>query len=98
MVIGVCMAVNIYGPAQGWVHSDTPPFTWLQGLISSNALLLTIVDQLYRQLPNARSVPANDVSAMTPPSHAHALLYAIKASHKVSYLLACGPTRARRAV
>ena len=127
------MAVNIYRATQGWVYSDMPPFPWLQGLISANALVLTIavlirqnrmaqiaehrahpdlqikllaeqkptatlkiVDELYRQLSNAASIPANDVSGMTTPSDAHALLHAIKESNKVPYLLAWCPTRARR--
>jgi uncharacterized membrane protein len=35
-------AVNTYGAHHGWQHVDEPPFFWLQGLVSSNALLLTV--------------------------------------------------------
>jgi uncharacterized membrane protein len=34
--------VNLYGVHHGWRHVDEPPFFWLQGLVSSNALLLTV--------------------------------------------------------
>jgi uncharacterized membrane protein len=34
--------INIYGAHHGWRHVDEPPFFWLQGLVSSNALLLTV--------------------------------------------------------
>jgi uncharacterized membrane protein len=34
--------VNLYGTHHGWQHVDEPPFFWLQGLVSSNALLLTV--------------------------------------------------------
>ena len=30
------------GPHAGWRHVDEPPFPWLQGMVSSNALLLTV--------------------------------------------------------
>jgi uncharacterized membrane protein len=33
---------NTYGAHHGWRHVDEPPFSWLQGLVSSNALLLTV--------------------------------------------------------
>jgi uncharacterized membrane protein len=36
------VAVNIWGMHHGWRHVDTPPFFWLQGLVSSTALLLTV--------------------------------------------------------
>lgn len=36
------IAVNGWGVAHHWVHVDEPPFFWLQGIVSSNALLLTI--------------------------------------------------------
>ena len=36
------IAVNYWGVHQGWAHVDPPPFFWLQGLVSSNALLLTV--------------------------------------------------------
>lgn len=34
--------VNLWGTAAGWEHVDEPPFFWLQGIVSSNALLLTV--------------------------------------------------------
>jgi uncharacterized membrane protein len=34
--------VNTYGMHQHWRFVDAPPFFWLQGLVSSNALLLTV--------------------------------------------------------
>jgi uncharacterized membrane protein len=34
--------LNLWGLHQGWQHVDEPPFAALQGLVSSNALLLTI--------------------------------------------------------
>jgi uncharacterized membrane protein len=34
--------VNVWGLRAGWRHVDEPPFSALQGLVSSNALLLTI--------------------------------------------------------
>jgi uncharacterized membrane protein len=34
--------VNAWGEQHGWLHVDEPPFFWLQGLVSSNALLLTV--------------------------------------------------------
>ena len=36
------MLVNGYGAHAGWQHIDAPPFSWLQGLVSSHALLLTV--------------------------------------------------------
>ncbi|HEV7613549.1 MAG TPA: DUF1003 domain-containing protein [Steroidobacteraceae bacterium] len=36
------MLVNGYGVHAGWRHVDPPPYFWLQGLVSSNALLLTV--------------------------------------------------------
>jgi uncharacterized membrane protein len=36
------MLVNAWGAHAGWRHVDAPPFSWLQGLVSSNALLLTV--------------------------------------------------------
>lgn len=33
---------NSWGQAHGWKYVDEPPFFWLQGLVSSNALLLTV--------------------------------------------------------
>ena len=34
--------VNTWGANAGWQHVDEPPFFWLQGIVSSNALLLTV--------------------------------------------------------
>ena len=34
--------VNAWGAHAGWEHFDEPPFFWLQGIVSSNALLLTV--------------------------------------------------------
>jgi uncharacterized membrane protein len=34
--------VNTWGLRHGWRHVDAPPFPWLQGMVSSNALLLTV--------------------------------------------------------
>jgi uncharacterized membrane protein len=42
LFIAAWIAVNAWGVHQGWPHVDTPPFFWLQGLVSSNALLLTV--------------------------------------------------------
>lgn len=36
------IAINTWGARQGWRHVDVPPFFWLQGLVSANALLLTV--------------------------------------------------------
>jgi uncharacterized membrane protein len=36
------LALNTWGAHSGWHHVDAPPFPLLQGLVSSNALLLTI--------------------------------------------------------
>ena len=36
------IGVNLWGGEHGWQHVDKPPFFWLQGIVSSNALLLTI--------------------------------------------------------
>jgi uncharacterized membrane protein len=36
------IAVNMWGRTHGWRHFDSPPFFWLQGLVSCNALLLTV--------------------------------------------------------
>jgi uncharacterized membrane protein len=34
--------VNTWATRRGWYALDPPPFPWLQGIVSSNALLLTI--------------------------------------------------------
>ena len=36
------IALNSWGAHAGWHHVDEPPFPLLQGIVSSNALLLTI--------------------------------------------------------
>jgi uncharacterized membrane protein len=38
----VWVMLNTYGANHGWRHVDEPPFFWLQGMVSSNALLLTV--------------------------------------------------------
>lgn len=40
--IAVWVAANLWGTHAGWQHVDEPPFFWLQGMVSSNALLLTV--------------------------------------------------------
>jgi uncharacterized membrane protein len=35
-------ALNAWAAHAGWHHVDSPPFPWLQGMVSSNALLLTV--------------------------------------------------------
>ena len=42
LFIAAWIAVNLWGIHERWTHVDTPPFFWLQGLVSSNALLLTV--------------------------------------------------------
>jgi uncharacterized membrane protein len=42
LFIAVWIALNAWGVHVGWAHVDTPPFFWLQGLMSFNALLLTV--------------------------------------------------------
>lgn len=40
--IVVWILANLWGMQAGWRHVDEPPFFALQGLVSSNALLLTV--------------------------------------------------------
>jgi uncharacterized membrane protein len=40
--IAIWMLVNGWGAHAGWHPVDQPPFFWLQGFVSSNALLLTV--------------------------------------------------------
>jgi uncharacterized membrane protein len=40
--IAIWVVVNTWGMKQGWRVIDPPPFSWLQGIVSSNALLLTV--------------------------------------------------------
>jgi uncharacterized membrane protein len=40
--IVIWMLVNSWGAHAGWHPVDVPPFFWLQGFVSSNALLLTV--------------------------------------------------------
>ena len=47
------VAANTWGTYAGWEHYDKPPFFWLQGLVSANALLLTVA-VLIRQNRMAR--------------------------------------------
>jgi uncharacterized membrane protein len=107
--------VNTWGLRHGWHHVDAPPFQWLQGLVSSNALLLTvavlirqnrmalvaehrahldlqinllteqkvtkilqIIDELRREPTAQRSHSDEDVTEMSKPADAHALMHAIK--------------------
>ena len=44
VLIGIALwvVVNLWLKANGWRHYDEPPFFWLQGIVSSNALLLTV--------------------------------------------------------
>jgi uncharacterized membrane protein len=113
--IALWIAVNLWGMRQGWRHVDAPPFFWLQGCVSSNALLLTvavlirqnrmaqvaehrahldlqinllteqkvtktlqIIDELRRDLTALRGRPDAEVTEMTKPANAHALMHAIK--------------------
>ena len=48
------LAINSYGAAVGWPRIDKPPFFWLQGLVTCNALFLTIA-VLVRQSRMAHS-------------------------------------------
>jgi uncharacterized membrane protein len=109
------IAVNEFGMHQRWHHVDASPFFWLQGLVSSNALLLTvavlirqnrmahvaehrahldlqinllteqkvtkvlqIIDELRRDLTALRGRPDEEVTEMSKPADAHALMHAIK--------------------
>ncbi len=40
--IATWVLLNLWGLHAGWTHVDEPPFSALQGLVSSNALLLTV--------------------------------------------------------
>ena len=40
--MGLWIAANTWGTHAGWEHVDQPPFFWLQGIVSANALLLTV--------------------------------------------------------
>jgi uncharacterized membrane protein len=51
--IAFWILLNLWGLRSGWRHVDEPPFAALQGLVSSNALLLTIA-VLIRQNRMAR--------------------------------------------
>jgi uncharacterized membrane protein len=107
--------VNTWGLRHGWHHVDAPPFPWLQGLVSSNALLLTvavlirqnrmalvaehrahldlqinllteqkvtkilqIIDELRRERTVRRDHTDEQVTEMSKPADAHALMHAIK--------------------
>jgi uncharacterized membrane protein len=112
------IAVNMWGTTHGWRHVDTPPFFLLQGLVSCNALLLTVAvlirqnrmaqvaehrahldlqinlltEQKVTKLLQIMDEPRRDsavrhgrhdeeVSEMTKPADAHALMHAIKEKH-----------------
>ncbi len=36
------IGIDTWGRAAGWRHMEPPPFFWLQGMVSLNALLLTV--------------------------------------------------------
>jgi uncharacterized membrane protein len=113
--IALWVVGNAWGLHLGWRHVDEPPFPWLQGLVSSNALLLTVavlirqsrmvriaehrahldlqinmlteqkvtktlqlVDELQRELTRMRPRVDDEVSDLTKPADAHAILNAIK--------------------
>jgi uncharacterized membrane protein len=40
--ITLWILINRWGAQAGWPHVDAPPYPWLQGIVSSNALLLTV--------------------------------------------------------
>jgi len=42
LIIVLWIAVNTWGSLHHWRHVDDPPFFYLQGLVSANALMLTI--------------------------------------------------------
>jgi uncharacterized membrane protein len=107
--------VNTWGLRHGWHHVDAPPFQWLQGLVSSNALLLTVavlirqnrmalvaehrahldlqinllteqkvtkilqlIDELRRERTAQHGHTDEQVTEMSKPADAHALMHAIK--------------------
>jgi uncharacterized membrane protein len=109
------VAVNSFGVHAHWRHVDAPPFVWLQGLVSSNALLLTvavlirqnrmahvaehrahldlqinllteqkvtkilqIIDELRPEPPAKQGTADAEVTEMSKPADAHALMHAIK--------------------
>ncbi|MDQ6619592.1 MAG: DUF1003 domain-containing protein [Pseudomonadota bacterium] len=51
--MAVWVVANLWGATAGWEYVDEPPFFWLQGIVSSNALLLTVA-VLIRQTRMAR--------------------------------------------
>ncbi len=110
--------VNMWGRYAGWTYIDEPPFFWLQGIVSANALLLTIavlirqnrmarraehrahldlqinllteqkvtmilqiVAELQRELPDLRGRPNTDVGELIKPADTEAILQAIKEQH-----------------
>jgi uncharacterized membrane protein len=118
--IVVWIVVNMWGMRHGWRHVDAPPFFWLQGVVSSNALLLTvavlirqnrmaqvaehrahldlqinllteqkvtkmlqIIDELQRDPTAKRGRPDEQVTEMSKPADAHALMHAIKEKQDV---------------
>ena len=113
--IAIWVAVNTWAAGAGWNFYDEPPFFWLQGIVSSNALLLTVavlirqsrmaqlaqhrahldlqinllteqkvtkilqvIDDIRRDLPMLRTPVDGEVSELTKPADAGAILDAIK--------------------
>ena len=42
MFVSFWIGIDSWGRAAGWQHMEPPPFFWLQGMVSLNALLLTV--------------------------------------------------------
>ena len=40
--VALWIGIDGWGRAAGWTHMEDPPYFWLQGLVSFNALLLTV--------------------------------------------------------
>jgi len=115
LFIVLWVVANTWGLRHGWQHVDAPPFPWLQGMVSSNALLLTVavlirqnrmaqvaehrahldlqinllteqkvtkllqlIDELRRDRTAQRGRPDDEVTEMSKPADAHALMHAIK--------------------
>ena len=111
----VWIAVNIWAAHAAWTVYDEPPFFWLQGIVSSNALLVTVavlirqnrmaqlaqhrahldlqinllteqkvtkilqaIHEIRRDLPMLKTPVDGEVSELTKPADAGAILDAIK--------------------
>lgn len=111
----VWIAANAWAAHAGWALYDQPPFFWLQGIVSSNALLVTVavlirqnrmaqlaqhrahldlqinllteqkvtkilqvIDDIRRDLPMLNTPVDAEVSELTKPADAGAILEAIK--------------------